>query len=178
MSAGARVGLALAEDFGRRPAVVLIDGRSGSGKTALAEELRAALGGAVLHLDDLYPGWDGLAAGSAAVAEVLARGAYRRFDWNTLASVERVELSHGGALIIEGCGALTRRNLEAAREWASGGSVYSIWIECPGAVRRARALQRDGEMFRPHWDRWAAQEEAHIAREAPIALADEVKHCR
>ncbi len=23
-----------------------------------------------------------------------------------------------------------------------------------------RALERDGEMFRPHWDRWARQESA------------------
>lgn len=178
MSADARAERILSGVPWPLPAVVLIDGRSGSGKTVLAEELRSTLGGSVLHLDDLYPGWDGLAAGSEAVAEALASGAYRRFDWNTLAPAEHVELSPDGALIIEGCGALTRRNLEAAHEWAAGRRVHSIWLECPAAVRRARALNRDGETFRPHWDRWAAQEEAHLAREAPIALAVEVMHCR
>ena len=61
-----------ARTWGEDVAVVLIDGRSGSGKTSLAADVAESLGAAVLHLEDLYPGWDGLGAGSRAVASALA----------------------------------------------------------------------------------------------------------
>ena len=57
---------------GTRP-VVLIDGRSGAGKTTLARELAPLLGAQLVSLDDLYPGWGGLEAGSAAVHETVLR---------------------------------------------------------------------------------------------------------
>ena len=160
------------------PAVILLDGRSGSGKTVLAEALCALSQGTILHLDDLYPGWDGLAAGSRAVATALQAGTYRRFDWGSMQSAEQISLGRHGPLIVEGCGAVTARNLQAARAWAAGAPVHSIWLECPTDVRQARALSRDGDMFRPYWDAWASQEEAHLTAERPLALAVEVIHCR
>ena len=52
----------------RRVPVVTIDGYSGSGKSTLAAALVSLLPGwQILHLDDWYPGWDGL-AGRAEVA--------------------------------------------------------------------------------------------------------------
>lgn len=59
--------------------VLLIDGRSGSGKTSLADSVLADLEAAgdrpqVLRVEDLYPGWDGLAEGSLAVANALDEG--------------------------------------------------------------------------------------------------------
>ncbi|MGK0740996.1 hypothetical protein ACSHWG_03845 [Leucobacter sp. Z1108] len=160
------------------PAVILLDGRSGSGKTVLAESLCALSQGTILHLDDLYPGWDGLSAGSRAVATALQTGTYSRFDWVSMQSAEQMSLCRHGPLIVEGCGAVTARNLHAARAWAAGLPVHSIWLECPTDVRQARALSRDGDMFRPHWEAWASQEEAHLAVERPLALAAEVIHCR
>ncbi|MEO8095730.1 MAG: hypothetical protein ABI632_12485, partial [Pseudolysinimonas sp.] len=50
----------LAIASGPRP-VVLIDGRSGAGKTTLARELAPLVGAQLVSLDDVYPGWDGLA---------------------------------------------------------------------------------------------------------------------
>jgi pantothenate kinase-related protein Tda10 len=41
--------------------VVAIDGPAGSGKTTLAARLAGRLRSPVVHMDDLYPGWDGLA---------------------------------------------------------------------------------------------------------------------
>lgn len=174
--------------------VVLIDGRSGSGKTTFAlrlmQRLRAAGREAqLLSLDNLYPGWDGLAAGSRAVAEALAAGGYRRYDWELGEFVEWVPLDAESVLVIEGCGAVTRDNLDAAAAWAEragvraeragggivragGGIVRSVWIDAPAELRRRRALARDGEMFAPHWDRWAAQEDALFAVTQPETLAD------
>ena len=160
------------------PAVILIDGRSGSGKTALAIALRDHLGGDVLHLDDLYPGWGGLSEGSRAAAQALADGRFSRFDWHTMAYAETVTLSRQGCLIVEGCGAITTTNVRAARQRSRGARVHTIWLECADAVRRTRALARDGDVYRPYWAAWQAQEDAHIELEQPFALAAEVIHCR
>ncbi|WP_205881313.1 hypothetical protein [Leucobacter viscericola] len=166
--------------------VVLIDGRSGSGKTSLAEKLVGRLGALgrrvqVLRVEDLYPGWDGLAEGSRAVAEALAAGRYRRYDWELGAFAEWVTINETTPLIIEGCGAITRENLAAAEGWAvreNVGNVRSVWIECPTELRRSRALARDGKMFAPHWDRWAAQEEALFSKTRPDLLAELAFQCR
>jgi energy-coupling factor transporter ATP-binding protein EcfA2 len=160
--------------------VILIDGRSGSGKTTLADELVQLLrsqgrGAEVLRVEDLYPGWDGLADGSRAVADVLAAGGYRRYDWELGAFAEWVSLETVPPLVIEGCGAVTRANLDAAAAWAEragGGIVRSVWIDAPAELRRSRALARDGEMYAPHWKRWAAQEEAFFAYTRPEMLVN------
>ena len=64
----------------------------------------------------------------------------------------------------EGCGVLTRRSAPLAD--------LRIWVELDGDRRKARALRRDGDLFAPHWERWAAQEDAMIRNEAPTSLAD------
>ena len=159
--------------------VVLVDGRSGSGKTTLAAQISAELStvdatAQTLHLDSLYPGWDGLARGSAAVVTALREGGYHPYDWHAGQFMERwISLDSSRPLVIEGCGALTEANLAAARAWApklGAAEVRAIWLECDETLRRERALARDGEMFAPHWDEWAAQEAAHYARHEPWLL--------
>lgn len=174
--------------------VVLIDGRSGSGKTSLTERLvrRQRLEGReiqVLHVEDLYPGWDGLEAGSQSVAVALETGGYRRYDWIAGDFGDWIALTPDRPLVIEGCGAITSENLAAAHSWAlrvreattvaSIGAtapvrVHAVWLEGSAELRRDRALARDGETFRPYWERWAAQEEAYFAITQPAALADEI----
>ena len=133
--------------------VVTIDGYSGAGKSTLAAALASLLPGwQVLHLDDWYPGWDGLAAGARIarrIAADLRRGrssSYEAWDWENDATAEttRVPLA---PTIIEGCGAI-----EAEADLA-------IWIADPGEdERRSRALARDGQTYAPHWRRWADQD--------------------
>lgn len=145
--------------------IVLIDGGSGAGKSTLAPPLARALGAALVRLDDVYPGWDGLEAGSRAVYdEILPLGQWHRWDWSDErpSDLHRVDLSRG--VVIEGCGALSRR----ARELAD----YAIWIELDVSERRRRAILRDGDTYAPHWERWAGQEREFFARERPDLLAD------
>lgn len=154
---------------------ILIDGRSGSGKTTLADRLRTdwPAGGVpcVVAMDEFYPGWDGLAAGSEIAADrildPLSRGecgAYRRWNWEADVPGERVSVDPERPLIVEGAGALTPGTRRL--------SDLAIWVEAPEPGRRARALARDGAAYVPHWERWAAQERAHIAAHGPRELAD------
>ena len=150
---------------GARP-VVLIDGRSGAGKTTLARELAPLLGAELVSLDDLYPGWHGLAAGSAAVHETVLRDpepGWRRWDWAAGEYAEWHPVDETRPIVIEGCGALSRANRALA--------TFGIWVELSAAVRRRRALEREPD-FAPHWREWAAQEREHAAREHPRTLAD------
>ncbi|QCR19024.1 hypothetical protein [Agrococcus sp. SGAir0287] len=152
----------------------LLDGRSGSGKTVLADALAAELGGVVVHMDDLYPGWDGLDAGSRYALErilaPLARGedaVWRRWDWAAHARAEEHRLPAGSALVLEGCGALSRASAPLAER--------ALWLDCDEPTRRARALARDG--VDDWWERWRAQEDAFYAREGSRGLATEVRGC-
>ena len=48
-----------------------------------------------------------------------------------------------------------------------------ILVKAPDELRYRRAIDRDGETYRPHWERWAAQEEALFAAYSPTyAQAD------
>jgi uridine kinase len=146
--------------------VVLIDGRSGAGKSTLAADLTPLLGAQLVSLDDLYPGWDGLTAGSAAVHESVLRAVdpgWRRWDWASSRAAEWHPVDPELPIVIEGCGALSRANRALA--------TFGIWVELGTAERRMRALERDAS-FAAHWDRWAAQEDAHLALEHPRELAD------
>lgn len=153
-----------------KAAVLLIDGRSGSGKTELARAIVAGSPNAQLvRLDDLYPGWGGLEAGSQVVYdEILAseRPRWRRWDWVTGRHAEWHEIDPERPLVIEGCGALSRVNRALA--------TYGIWVALDPETRKRRALDRDGDSFAPHWDEWAAQEEGFLTRENPAAHADAV----
>jgi energy-coupling factor transporter ATP-binding protein EcfA2 len=154
--------------------VVLIDGRSGSGKSTLAQRLVASWPqrGPVqlVALDSLYPGWDGLQDGAAYARERIlvphARGrigVWQRWDWAADERAEAHAVDPSLALVVEGSGILT-----AGTEPLGD---LRVWVDAPAAARKDRALARDGETFRPHWDRWAAQEDAHIARDEPFARA-------
>ncbi len=155
--------------------VVLIDGRSGAGKTTLAQAVVRAwpLRGRVqlVALDALYPGWDGLEEGAAyAFDTVLAPhargliGVWQRWDWDRGERAEAHAVDPALPLIVEGAGVLNARTARVAD--------VRVWVDAPADVRRRRALGRDGETYRPHWDRWAAQEERHLGSEDPQRLAD------
>lgn len=169
---------------GRDPQwVILIDGRSGSGKTHFAEYLMATLGATsqqtgappstsptpgtapqLVHLEDFYPGWGGLfAAARMLVAEVLQPNCpgFRHWDWEKNAPAQWQPLDPGRPLIIEGVGALSPESLAVLRR--RGIPHRTLVLEAPTQLRKQRALHRD-PYYAAWWDMWAAQERAHIAR--------------
>lgn len=151
--------------------VVAVDGRSGSGKTTLAVAVAGTLEAPVVHMDRLYPGWDGLAASvPLLVSEVLvplAQGvvaAYRVWDWHHDRWNGREQVAPAPVVVVEGCGS----SVGAAGDLAA----VRVWMEAPRAERLRRGLARDGETYRPHWDRWAAQEDRLYAVDGTRAKAD------
>lgn len=162
------------------PFVVALDGRSGSGKTVLAGLVAAELGRrgrscTVVHLDDIYPGWTGLAAALPRLCtEVLAplrEGRAARFtswDWYADRPGPLREVPPTEVVLVEGVGS-------GATDCPSLVDLVG-WLEVDEEVRRRRALQRDGDVFAPHWEEWAAQEEVVFADHGGPDDADLVLH--
>jgi len=168
--------LALVDD-GKTMPILLIDGRAGSGKSTLADEVQNEffkLGESaprVIHLDDLYPGWDGLQLGveylQRSVLTPLSRrevAHYQLFDWVSGERREWREFGGGTPLIVEGCGAINRNSIESAD--------LSVWLEDTEQTRKERWMGREGNDT--HWAQWAAQELDFYARERSAELASRV----
>ena len=148
--------------------VLLIDGGAGSGKTTLARRVAAHWPTSgpvqVVGLDELYPGWGGLAAGAQAVPELIRGTGFRTWDWGRNAPGGWRSLSLTQPLIVEGCGAITAPSRALAG--------LAVWLEVDASARRHRALARDGAEFATHWDDWAAQETEHWLAHRPREQAD------
>jgi uridine kinase len=154
-----------------RTRILAIDGLSGSGKSTLARELAGMLDARIVQLEQLYPGWDGLQDGIdvlvQAVLEPIAKGQAAhvpRYDWIARDYGDPWTLEPPEILIVEGVGA----GAAAAARFAS----VLVWLEMSSDRRKERALARDGDLFRPHWDRWAAQERTLLERERTAGRAD------
>jgi uridine kinase len=152
--------------------VVAVDGPSGSGKTffttALAAHIPSAL---VLHMDDMYPGWDGLSQGVATlhdrVLSQIAQGeqaTYQGWDWEHETYAEWRGLPATRLLLVDGVGSGAGRN--------AGLESVLIWLEADREVRFRRGIERDGESYLPQWQRWAAQEEALFRADRTRSRAD------
>lgn len=154
--------------------VIAIDGSAGAGKTTLAAAVTTLLRLSpehVVHLDDLYPGWDGLAAAPGLLTDLVLSpiaqgrpGSYRRWDWYAGARAESVTVPVGPWLLVEGCASSVRP--------AGGYAAAVVWVAAPEDVRLQRGLARDGDIFAPHWRRWAAREDALFAADDTAARAD------
>ncbi|SDS60300.1 AAA domain-containing protein [Paraoerskovia marina] len=146
-----------------RTRLVCIDGPAGSGKTTLAGQMAVALDAQVVHMDDLYEGWEAGPGGGATrcaqwVLGPLSEGRpgkYDRYDWDrgTFAESHRVESAP--VLIVEGCGAAPR-SVDAF-------AACVIWVEAPDDERLRRGLRRDGAAMRAEWIRWMSAEREFFA---------------
>jgi anthranilate synthase component 1/para-aminobenzoate synthetase len=157
------------------PVIIAIDGRSGSGKTTLAIELAARLREhrkvSLFHLEDIYPGWNGLAAGiERYVTTVLSplrsgeSAEWVSWDWERHYDGESRITRPAEIVLVEGVGAAAAAALPLLDA--------VIWADSSDADRRARALARDGDTYEPFWDQWAAQEAEWLAADDVPARAD------
>lgn len=163
--------------------MVAVEGRSGSGKSTVAERVCLSLAErgepvALLTMEDLYPGWGGLTEASELLAErvliPLSRGraaAWRRYDWERgVFGAEWVGLptelvQGGGTLVVEGCG--------SGAAPVRGLLDVLVWVDAPEEVRAQRLdLREDAELYAPYREEWARQEEALYAVDPPWERAD------
>lgn len=162
-------------ELGNPMPILLIDGRAGSGKSTFATELQNQLfkhGESLprlIHMDDLYEGWNGLALGSEYLQRFVltplqnkTTAHYQLWNWDSSSRDLWREFSGGTPLIIEGCGSISGRSASLA--------FLSIWLEADEATRRSRWIEREGNdaMF----DGWAAQELDFYSKEKSRSLAN------
>ncbi len=156
-----------------KPHIILIDGKSGVGKSRLATIMAVATGATLVHLDDVYPGWVGLAAGRDDIIESVLvplsqgqSGGYVSWDWVNDQPGQRVSVEPANVVIVEGCG------ISTAESRALADTV--VWVDCPDPVRAERLRLRDGDRFASHLAGWEAQVAAHIKDNSPDITASVV----
>ena len=150
-------------------ALYAIDGPAGAGKTTFAAKLEAELSvnGSVrvIHMDDLYNGWDN--ALSNPLAEILdristAHIAGREFvikiyNWHTMAFDREEKITPTDYLIIEGVGAAQ----QIVRE--TGATTY--WLDIEPEIGLQRVLDRDGAHIEAQMRQWQVDQDKHFARD-------------
>jgi uridine kinase len=159
-----------------RARLVCVDGPAGSGKTTFADAVveaarRRATTVALVHMDDLYAGWNGLAdAGRRVLDQVVAPltagapAAYSRYDWHEKKYAEQVPVPETELLVIEGVG--------------SGDPAYArhigvlVWVWAPAELRLERGLERDGRDLEQHWRQWMGDEGRLHSRDRTAQRAD------
>jgi uridine kinase len=168
----------------KNTAIVLIDGRAGSGKSRFAGQLADLIFQSekqlpkLIHMDDLYPGWDGLRAGSAylnrSILQPIAAGkqaAWQVWDWelgrrgaaNDPANGWR-SFEGGNLVLAEGCGSVSKASSELAD--------LTIWIESDSSQRKTRFSARDRGQFDSCWTAWSIQEGEFYEQEQSSKLCE------
>ena len=146
--------------------LIAIDGRAGAGKTTLAarffDELSVNQKVAVIHMDDLYGGWDG-ALGPAltqALGNIVKAHQshstieYERFNWSLMRFDSVEMISAVDVLILEGVGAGQKIVRDA------GAILY--WIDVDAEIGIQRVLKRDGDHIAPQMKQWQIDQEIHF----------------
>ena len=152
--------------------LVTVDGFSGAGKSTRAAELAHRLAAPLLEIEDLCPGWDGLARvpelARRGIGEPLAAGEPLRWtawDWEHERPGPEREHPAADVVVLEGCGA-------GAAALAPVTSL-SIWVDAPPDVRTERLRARaDWSRYAPFREAWRRAEESLAAAEGSRERAD------
>jgi len=155
--------------------LILVDGRSGGGKSTFAERVARLLDGAVVHSDDIAWHHDPIDWADVLVDGVIApwrRGeavSFRPPGWVSKGRRGAVEVAPCPLLVVEGVGA-GRGGLAARAELV-------VWVQSDRDEARRRGLTRDVELGRSpeeaaaFWDEWMQAEEPFLAADRPWSRA-------
>ncbi|MDT0201518.1 4-amino-4-deoxy-L-arabinose transferase [Nocardioides sp. AE5] len=170
--------------------LLCIDGPPGAGKTSLARELadvwtQESRTVAVVHMDALYDGWDGLrdpglgARIRNGLVVPWASGTTGRcpaYDWALGRFEGEVEVAPADLMVLEGVGS-GMRGLADLR-------TVLAWVQAPRQVATARGLARDRALhdrmglawdedgYRQRWERFSRDADEFFDRHGLPATAD------
>ena len=150
-------------------ALYAIDGPAGAGKTTFAAKLEAELSVdgtvRVIHMDDLYNGWEN--ALSNPLAEILDRIStahiagrdfvIKIFNWHTMAFDREERITPTDYLIIEGVG--------AAQQIVRETGAITYWLDIEPEIGLQRVLDRDGVHLEAQMRQWQVDQDKHFARD-------------
>lgn len=168
-------------DVLKKPCIVAIDGRCGSGKTTLGTLLACDLHADLLHMDDFFlQEYQRTPARYAApgenvdherVEEVLKQWrlhnpfSYQKFDCTQMALGETVSLVPGNILVVEGSYCMHPQ----LRKYYD----FCVFVTIDPSAQKKRLLQREGkEKLAVFEARWIPLEEKYFAAFEPEKQAD------
>lgn len=150
--------------------LILVDGRSGSGKSTFATRLARLLEGQVVHTDDIawnydIIDWDGALV--QGVVEPWRAGqdvSYRPPGWVKMGREGAVEVSASPLLIVEG--------VSSGRKSLAELADLVVWVQSDNEQARTRGIERDMQSERPDpveaerfWDEWMSTETPYLNKE-------------
>jgi len=156
--------------------ILTIDGVAGAGKTTLAAfislEFQDRFSIQVVHMDDLYDGWDEPLGAGLAQKLIQIAHAHReqrpfqgwRFNWQSATRGESFVIAPVDLLILEGVGSGQR----VIREFVE----TKIWIELRPIIGLARVLERDGVQIESQMMDFLDQQEKHFLEEGTREAAN------
>jgi hypothetical protein len=146
--------------------LIAIDGRAGAGKTTLAAALFAELSLKqsvdVIHMDDLYEGWNNaLGVHLTQTLETIVKAhqlnrtfEIKIFNWESMKFDSTQKIEPVEILILEGVGA----GQKVVRE--AGATLH--WLDIDPDVGIARVLKRDGNQIAQQMKQWQIDQEMHF----------------
>ncbi len=148
------------------PVIAAIDGRCGSGKTALAAAMEARFSCRVFHMDDFYmpfdrrdPDWENIPAGNMDLDRVrrevlLPAREGQPVDYRPWRSKTSVTVPPRPLTVIEGSYSHHPRLAD----------LYDvkIFLTCGSDVQRRRLMRREGTRFQAFQDIWIPMEEMYF----------------
>ena len=149
--------------------LIAIDGRAGAGKTTLAarffDELSVDKTVEVIHMDDLYDGWENaLDEHLTKTLESIVNAHQKKegfeidiFNWQSMSFDSKRQINPVDILILEGVGA----GQKVVRD--AGATLYWLDIDADDGI--ARVLKRDGNQIASQMKQWQIAQEIHFLRD-------------
>lgn len=164
----------------KKPTLIAIEGFGGSGKTTLATQLAAALGGAyVIAIDDFIikeklaeTGWDNGAFDRGRLEQQVLIPAttgqpiyYQQLEWATNTLSRPTEVPPVAYVIVEG--------ISSYYPTIAHYYNYKIWVDTPMETAQQRGHARDGANENAAmWELWAANDLRYQQKHHPERRAD------
>jgi uridine kinase len=146
--------------------LLAIDGPAGAGKTTLAAKIAAEYSVVssvkVIHMDDLYNGWDDALGRSLTDSLQAITAAYlsgvectiKIFDWHLMKFDREEVITPTDYLILEGVGAAQKIVREAG--------AITYWLEIDAETGLKRVLARDGDHIEKQMRQWQILQAIHF----------------